>query len=117
MTFTALALELDEPGEALWRAAEAAWGDQAAHDAFVGHAFANNQLVASAARYRAYLSQHPDDSTAAKMIARIGFLASQALRPSPRSAVPLSRSPFFIAIVVAAALLGALLGIFYGAGR
>ena len=117
MTSPAPEQQLDDTGEALWRAAVAAWADAAPHDAFVGHAFASSQLVAAAARYRAWLAEHPDDPMARPMITRIAFLATQALRPSPRPAAPLSRSPFFIAVVVAAALAGALLGIFYGAGR
>ncbi|HEX2657167.1 MAG TPA: hypothetical protein VHU40_02800 [Polyangia bacterium] len=109
--------QLDDTGEALWRAAEAAWDVSAHHDAFVGHAFASHQLVAAAARYRARLAAHPNDATARQMIARVGFLATQALRPSPRPTGPLSRSPFFIAVIAVAALVGALLGLFYGAGR
>lgn len=109
--------QLDETGEALWGAAVAAWDVAAHHDAFVGHAFASHQLVAAAARYRARLAAHPDDEMARQMIARVGFLATQALRPSPRPGGPLSRSPFFIAVVAIAALVGALLGLFYGAGR
>ena len=109
--------QLDDTGEALWRAAQATWDEPAAHDAFVGHAFASNQLVGAAARYRAYLVQHPDDATARQMIARIGILATQALRASPRPAAPLTRSPFFLTVVVVSALAGALFGIFYGAGR
>jgi hypothetical protein len=109
--------QLDDTGEALWRAAQAAWDGPAAHDAFVGHAFARNQLVGATARYRAHLAQHPDDATARQMIARIGMLATQALRPSPRPAAPLTRSPFFLTVVVVAALAGALFGIFYGVGR
>jgi len=112
-----VAEQLDDPGEALWRAAVATWDVPAAHDAFVGHAFASHQLVAAAARYRGWLAEHPDDAMARQMITRIGFLATQALRPSPRPAAPLSRSPFFLAVVVAAALVGAVLGLLYGSGR
>lgn len=109
--------QLDEPAEALWRVVESAWDEPAAHDSFVGHCFASNQLVPAAARYRARLAQHPDDATARQMITRIGFLATQALRPSPRPAAPLSRSPVFLTVVVVAALAGALFGIFFGAHR
>jgi len=109
--------QLDDTGEALWRAVQAAWDAPAAHDAFVAHAFASHQLVGAAARYRAHQALHPDDATARQMIARIGILATQALRPSPRPAAPLTRSPFFLTVVVVAALAGALFGIFYGAGR
>ena len=109
--------QLDETGEALWRALEGAWDDPAAHDRFVGYAFANNGLVAAAARYRARLVAHPDDEKARQMIARVAFLATQALTPSVRPGPPLSRSPVFLAVILAAAIAGALFGALYGSGR
>ena len=109
--------QLDETGEALWRELETAWDDPSAHDRFVGHAFAHNGLVAAAARYRARLVERPDDEKARQMIARVAFLATQALTPSARPGPPLSRSPLFLAVVLAAAIAGALFGVLYGAGR
>jgi len=104
---------LDAAGETLWRATVEAWGETARHDAFVGHCTATMSLVAAAARYRERLVTHPDDEIARKMIARIAFLAAQALRPSAPARPPLSRSPLFLVIIALAGLGGAILGFLY----
>lgn len=110
--------ELDEVGAALWRAVEEDWADGPRHDRFVGHAHASSTLAAAAARYRARAAARPDDQTAPRMLARITFLATQqALRPSAAPARPLTRSPLFVGVVVAGALLGAIIGLLWKAGR
>jgi len=104
--------ELDETAAALWRAVEEVWDAQAGHDRFVQHAYATSTLPAAAARYRARGQAHPDDAIAPKMLARITFLATQqALRPAVRQTRPVTRSPLFLGVVVAGALLGALVGL------
>jgi hypothetical protein len=106
--------ELDEAGAALWRAVEAGWDEPARHDRFVQHAYATGTLPAAAARYRGQVAARPDDPMAAKMITRITFLATQqALRPSAAPARPFTRSPLFLGVVVAAALLGAIVGLLW----
>lgn len=107
-------VELDEAGVALWQAVEARWDEQARHDRFVQHAHATGALAAAAARYRAQAAARPGDEIAARMIARITFLATQqALRPTAPSARPFTRSPLFLGVVVAGALLGALIGMLW----
>jgi len=108
---------LDEAGEALWRAALEAWTETARHDAFVGHCYATTSLVAAAARYREHLTAHPDDEIARKMTARIAFLATQSLRPSPPARPPLSRSPLFLVVVALAGIGGAIWGLLYRGRR
>lgn len=108
---------LDEEGEALWRGALEAWTEPARHDAFVGHCYAATSLVAAAARYRERLTADPADEIARKMTARIAFLATQSLRPSPPARPPLSRSPLFLIVVAVAGLGGAILGLLYRARR
>lgn len=110
--------ELDEAGAALWRDVEEAWPEQARHDRFVQHAYAAGTLPAAAARYRAVAGTRPDDAIGPKMLARITFLATQqALRPTAPPARPITRSPVFLGLVVAGALLGALIGLLWKAGR
>ncbi|HEY4184984.1 MAG TPA: hypothetical protein VGP07_07945 [Polyangia bacterium] len=110
--------ELDETGLALWRAAEDGWADQPRHDRFVQHAFASGGAVAAVARYSARAAQHPDDPLAPKMIARLSFLVTQqALRPSPPAGRGLSRSPFFLGVVLVAAIAGAILGLLWRGAR
>lgn len=110
--------ELDETAAALWRAAEEDWDEQAPHDHFVQHAFVTSTLPAAAARYRAHAQAQPGDAMAPKMLARIAFLATQqALRPSAPRARPFTRSPLFLGVVVAGALLGAIAGLLWKAGR
>jgi len=107
--------ELDETGAALWRTVEEAWDDQDRHDRFVQHAYSTSTLPAAAARYRARAEA---DAIAPRMIARITFLATQqALRPAARPARPFTRSPLFLGLVVAGALLGAIVGLLWKAGR
>jgi len=104
--------ELDESGAALWRAVEEAWDEPARHDRFVQHAYTTCTLPAAAARYRARAQAAVDDAIAPRMLARITFLATQqALRPSAPPPRPLTRSPLFLGVVVAGALLGALIGL------
>ena|GEM_PF-2530576 len=103
---------LDETGAALWRAVEEAWDEPARHDRFVQHAYTTGTLPAAAARYRARAQATADDAIAPRMLARITFLATQqALRPSAPPARPVTRSPLFLGVVVAGALLGALMGL------
>lgn len=110
--------QLDETAAALWRAAEEAWDDQTRHDRFVQHAYTTSSLPAAAARYRAVAQARPVDTTGPKMLARIAFLAAQqALRPAVRSARPFTRSPVFLGVVVAGALLGAVVGLLWKGGR
>jgi len=110
--------ELDETGAALWCAAEEAWDEPARHDQFVQHAYTTSTLPAAAARYRAHAQARPDDVTGPKMLARIAFLATQqALRPSAPPARPFTRSPLFLGVVLAGALLGAIAGLLWKAGR
>ena len=105
-------VELDQTAAALWRAVEQAWDQQAGHDRFVQHAHATGALPAAAARYRAHAQAQPDDAIAPRMLARITFLATQqALRPQARPARPFTRSPLFLGVVVAGAVLGALVGL------
>ena len=107
---------LDEAGMALWRAVEGAWEDQAGHDRLVQHAYATSTLPAAAACYRERAAQ--GDAIATKMITRITFLATQqALRPAAKPARPFTRSPLFLGVVVAGALLGAIVGLLWKAGR
>jgi hypothetical protein len=108
---------LDEAGESLWLATLDGWADPAAHDRFVGHCFATTQLAAAAARYRARLAEAPGDEIARQMMARIAFLATQALRPTPAPGPPLSRSPVFLIVIATGAVAGALLGLLYRARR
>jgi len=106
--------ELDEAGAALWRAVEEVWADEPRHDRFVQHAYASGTLPAAAARYRAWSAARSEDATANKMIARITFLATQqALRPTAPPSRAFTRSPVFLAVVVAGALLGAVLGLLW----
>jgi hypothetical protein len=52
------------------------------------------------------------------MIARLTFLVTQqALRPSPPASRGLSRSPFFLGVVLVAAVVGAILGLLWRGGR
>jgi hypothetical protein len=104
--------ELDESGAALWQASEEAWHDQARHDRFVQHAYVTGTLPAAAARYRARAVAQPDDAIATRMLARITFLATQqALRPAGPAPRPFTRSPLFLGVMVAGALLGAVIGL------
>ena len=106
--------ELDEAGAALWGAVEADWPDQARHDRFVQHAHATSALPAAAGRYQARAAAQPDDALAPRMLARITFLATQqALRPAARPQRPFTRSPLFLGVVVAGALLGAVIGLLW----
>ena len=106
--------ELDEVGAALWRTVEQGWEQPAHHDRFVQYAYTSGTLPAAAACYRRQLQARPDDPTASKMIARITFLATQqALRPAPAPRRPVTRSPLFLAVLVAGALLGALAGLLW----
>lgn len=110
--------ELDETGLALWRAVEADWADEPRHDRFVQHAFASGGAVAAVARYRARAAHHPDDALAPKMMARLTFLVTQqALRPSPVPSRGLARSPFFLGVVLVAAIAGAIFGLLWRGGR
>lgn len=106
--------ELDDAGAALWRAVEESWDDQGRHDRFVQHAYTTTTLPAAASRYCARSAQQ--DEIAPKMLARITFLATQqALRPAARPARPFTRSPAFLIVVLAGALLGALVGLLWKA--
>lgn len=112
--------ELDATGEALWAAVTAAWQQQEAHDRFVGHCYATARLAAAGARYRARAAADPADPLARKMQERIVFLSMQALVPSTRAAAgrgAFFRSPWFVALVLGCAALGALLGFTLGGRR
>ena len=104
---------LDEAGETLWQSALAAWAETERHDRFIGHCYATTGLTAAAARYRVRLGAHPDDEVGRKMLARVAFLASQALRPSAPARVPLTRSPLFLVVIAVAAVAGAIFGLLY----
>lgn len=112
-------VELDDAGEALWAAALANWADAGVHDRFVQHCHRTARLAAASARYRDRATTVPGDPTAARMQERIVFLSLQALVPSR----PLSgrwavfQSPWFVAIVLGGAALGAVLGFTLGARR
>jgi predicted TPR repeat methyltransferase len=110
-------VELDAEGEAMWRALIDDWADGPGHDRFVQRCFATGRLAAAAACYRRHLEVAPADPIARRMQDRVVFLATQALAPSARPAGGRRRSPWLTAIVVAAAALGAALGLLYGAGR
>ena len=106
--------ELDEAGDALWRTVEQGWEQPERHDRFIQYAYSAGTLPAAAARYRGQLQERPDDPTAAKMIARITFLATQqALRPAPAPGRPFTRSPLFLVVLLAGALLGAVAGLLW----
>ncbi len=110
--------ELDESGAALWRALGDSWTDEARHDRFVQHVVASGRWAAAAARYRAYAAQHPQDALAGKMMARIvSLVTQQALRPTPPPERALARSPFFIAVIAVAAVLGMVLGLLWRGAR
>lgn len=112
-------VELDAEGEALWTAALADWADTGIHDRFVQHCYRTARLAAASARYRSHAASTPGDAIAARMQERIVFLSMQALvpsRPSPgRWAI--FQSPWFVAIVLGGAALGAVLGFMLGARR
>ena len=110
-------VELDEAGEAMWRALGERWDDGPAHDRFVQHCFATGRLAAAAARYRARLDRAPDDATARRMRDRVIFLATQALVPSPRPAAGRAWTSWLPIVIVVAAALGAVLGLFVGGRR
>lgn len=111
-------LELDQEGELLWARAVEEWNEQARHDRFVQRCYATGRLAAAAARYAARLQEHPDDETARRMKERVVFLSVQAVVAGPARAAarrPLMQSPWFVAVVLVGAALGAALGIIYGA--
>ena len=103
----------------MWRETIEARGDETRHDRFVQHCFRTGRLAAAAARYAAHLAGHPDDETARRMQQRVVFLSTQVVVPSPqpRGKSRLLESPWFVAIVLAGAVAGAILGIVYGARR
>jgi hypothetical protein len=112
-----MSVELDQPGEALWRLVEEQWLEQARHDAFVQYCFATGRLTAAAARYAGRLETRPEDEMARRMRERVLFLSMQALaaatpRPGARRFMS---SPWFVVVVLLGAALGAALGIIYGA--
>jgi hypothetical protein len=112
--------ELDAEGEALWSAVVADWGDATAHDRFVQHCYRTARLAAAGARYRGRLAGEPGDAMAARMQERVVFLSMQALVPTARAAAgrwAFFQSPWFLAIVLGCAALGALLGFTLGARR
>jgi hypothetical protein len=109
--------ELDADGEVLWAAVLAAWDDTGAHDRFIQHCFRTGRLVAAGARYRARLMAAPDDPIAPRMQERIVFLSTQALVPAARGVAGRGtfwQSPWFVAMVLGCAALGALLGFVLG---
>ena len=105
---------LDVEGERLWHEVTAVFADPARHDRFIHHCSRSGALPAAARRYRDWREAHGDDPTAAKMIQRITFLATQPLsepkRPAPRR---LGRG-VLLAIIVVAAVAGALFGVLSG---
>lgn len=112
-------VELDAEGEALWGAVVADWADTGAHDRFVQHCYRTARLAAASARYRGHAGASPGDPVAARMRERIVFLSMQALVPSrpPASRWSVFQSPWFVAIVLGCAALGAVLGFTLGARR
>lgn len=116
--------ELDSEGEAQWAAVVAAWDDSSGHDRFVQHCYRTGHLAAAGARYRARAATAPEDPIAPRMQERIVFLSMQALVPTGpaaagrRTAVgSFFHSPWFVAVVLGGAALGALLGFVFGGGR
>jgi hypothetical protein len=113
-------VELDAAGEALWAAVLAAWTDTAAHDRFVQHCYRTARLAAASARYRGRAAAAPEEEAiAARMQERIVFLSMQALVPTrpPSKRWAVFQSPWFVAIVLGCAAVGALLGFTLGTRR
>jgi hypothetical protein len=116
------ALQLDAQGESLWRNVIEAWDEETRHDRFVQYCLTTGRLAAAGSRYREYLTDHADApaaQVARRMQQRVTFLSMQALRPSSRRLVTshLLQSPWFVAIVLLGATLGAILGLVCGARR
>ena len=107
-------VKLDEAGEALWAAVQAAWDDTGRHDAFVKHCSQAGLLAAAGRCYRERLARAPVDPVGRRMQERIVLMASAVMGSVARSAAvePVTRAKWFwlvIAAAVAAAALAALL--------
>jgi hypothetical protein len=117
-----IVLDLDATGESMWRDLMGDWGDQTRHDRFVQHCLSIGRLAAAGARYREHLDNHAEEPSAPiarRMQERVVFLSLQTLRPSSRGQMTshLMQSPWFVAIVLFGATLGAVLGLVCGARR
>lgn len=105
---------LDTEGERLWQEVTAVFADPARHDRFIHHCSRSGALPAAARRYRDWREAHGDDPTAGKMIQRITFLATQPLTEPKRLPPRRLGRGAVLAIVVVAAVVGALFGLFSG---
>ncbi len=104
---------LDPTATALFAACEQAWDDDARHDKFVKYCSSSGLLSSAARQYRLRLQQYPEDPLATKMQQRIVTMASFLLTTHQPPPAPLTRSPWFLALVGLAALAGLLAALLY----
>ncbi|HEY8428597.1 MAG TPA: hypothetical protein VIL20_09495 [Sandaracinaceae bacterium] len=99
---------MDDAIEAAWKRVEAAWDDEAVHQAFVALCASTDRLAEAGKRYRTVRESDPARAeVAAAQIDRILAIAMQSLaalqtRPSPRSA---KNKVLFVAMGVSGAIV------------
>jgi hypothetical protein len=107
------AAALDAEGQRLWAAAEAAWQDDGAHDAFVKHCSQHGLLGPAGRAYRGRLDREPGDAVAARMQKRIVAMATAVLQPSRGAPTPVTRTRWFAWVVLVSLALGVLGGLLW----
>ncbi len=111
--------DVEETLETAWQKAEEAWDDDEAHRKFVALCVAFGRLEVAGGRYRAIRDSDPQRRAAAEE--RIEWVLAQAMatleltksEPDPRP----KRRLLWVALVVAAALVGTALWVWLDAQR
>jgi len=111
--------DADDPLEAAWRRAEEAWDDDEVHRKFVALCVALGRLEVAGRRYRTIRDTDPARRAVAEQ--RIEWVIAQAMAtleltktdPDPRP----RRRLFWVALLVAATLVGAALWVWLDAQR
>lgn len=105
---------LDATASALFAACEAAWDDDERHDKFVKYCSTAGLMATAAQQYRRHLDQHPGDATATRMQRRIVTMASLLLVTHQAAPKPLTRSRWFVVLIVLAGAAGVVAAALYG---
>lgn len=104
---------LDTRAGELWAVVLRDFASTESHDAFLKYCSVSGLLAAAGRQYRDYLDQHPADAVALKMQQRVVGMAMALLPPPSPPKPPVTRSKWFWVVVVGAALVAGLAGIFF----
>jgi hypothetical protein len=105
---------LDDRGTELWKKAQEHWSYSACHEEFLKHCLQTDRLAAAGRLYRERLDENPRDVVAAQMQSQVLAKAALSLSIQKRQPLqPVTRTPWFWAILLVAMALGIAGGLFW----